>query len=375
MARASACARRCRPSRSVSVLAMFAAPRPRRRVPRPGARPRRRRPGATAASCAASTASPRGSPVSPSAVRCPTYLATILVVLVLLPGGVLVAARRAARATSGSGTRPLQLVVAVLALACAITAARVRERLTAVAPRRRHRVRRRRALRPAGRPRPRAHPVPRRVADPRRLRARAAQAARRTSSTGTPRRERLARLLIAVPAGLLMAGMGAVAIGVRTARRCRRRSPHARLRVRRRSQRRQRHARRHPRLGHARRDLGAGRGRHRRRQPGLPAPAHRRDPRDRRGARPGASTPSATRAAPSPTRAAAGCAARALADPDQRSLVLEFIARLTFHTMLRAVAVPAVRGPQRARRRLRRRPGRRTRARRPLPRGRPLRAR
>ena len=47
-------------------------------------------------------------------------------------------------------------------------------------------------------------------------------------------------------------------------------------------QRRQRHARGHPRLGHPRRDHGAARRRHRRRQPGLPEPSLRLRPAHRR---------------------------------------------------------------------------------------------
>ena len=130
----------------------------------------------------------------------------------------------------------------------------------------------------ARRARPRAHPDPRRDAHARRLRAGAAPAADERSPTGTGAASaRVARSRSRSPSARSWPAIGAGRLG-RADRRPRSRpaSPTAAYDVRRRQEHRQRDPGRHPRLGHPRRDLGAGRGRDRRGQPDLPAPPHRR---------------------------------------------------------------------------------------------------
>ena len=187
---------------------------------------------------------------------------------------------------------------------------------------------------------------------PRRLRAGAAPAARSTSPTGrcgrpatpgwrSPPRVGLPRwarfVLVARQRPHGDAGLGDV----------RRSWPTTSGR---RPQHRQRDPGRHPGLGHLRRDLGAGRRRDRRGQPGLPRrPLRGRSAASRRplpvgGSR--SSRPAAGRRVwlPGP---------RTLS-PDRRSIVFEVVTRLLFHDDRRLLALPALRRAQPARRRLRR---------------------
>ena len=127
--------------------------------------------------------------------------------------------------------------------------------------------------------------------------------------------------------------------------------------LRRREQHRQRHARRHPRLGHDGGDLGAGRGRHRRGQPDLPAGA----PALRRRAAGPRRAPARTR------RRGSGCSAGASprGPPPVDHPRGGHPAAVPHHRGV--LGVPAVLRARRARRRFRRGPGGRARARRALP--------
>jgi multicomponent Na+:H+ antiporter subunit A len=86
---------------------------------------------------------------------------------------------------------------------------------------------------------------------------------------------RLPRAVLAVAVGASITGLAAFAMAARTPSRS---QPAARRRLSARSRRqhRQRHPGRHPRVGHPRRDLGAGGGCHRGGLAGVPAPALRR---------------------------------------------------------------------------------------------------
>ena len=114
----------------------------------------------------------------------PAYLGTILVVVLALPGTLLMtrapwpdelAALGHPAAGADRRRHPGRGGADAPDPAAAVGGAR----------RRRHRLRAGPHLRPAGCPRPRAHPVPGRDADAGHLRARPAQAARRTSPSGT----------------------------------------------------------------------------------------------------------------------------------------------------------------------------------------------
>ena len=166
---------------------------------------------------------------------------------------------------------------------------------------------------------------------------------------------------------------------------------------------RQRHARRHPRVGHPRRDLGARRRGDRRREPDLHLGPHRRRTaarrpcRRRRTHRP---TPAAAaharswpprirapRTALADTEGESDAAAEAAStrqtwllagrtlSPRNRSILIEVLVRLLFHPAIIVSVFLLFVGPQRPRRRVRRRTAGRPRARGALPRGRAVRAR
>ena len=130
-------------------------------------------------------------------------------------------------------------------------------------------------------------------------------------------------------------------------------------------QHRQRDPGRHPGLGHHGRDLGAGGGRDRRGQPGLPTRSRDLDR--------GRAVPDAVRTA-SATGAPRVAARRHRRCARRRSIIFEVVTRLIFHTIVLLLRLPAVLRAQRPRRWVRRRAGRRPGPGGALPGGRPVRA-
>ena len=211
---------------------------------------------------------------------------------------------------------------------------------------------------------------------------------------------KVARGIIGALAGIVMGVIGLVALGARIQPTIAEGLPGARHRGAR-QEHRQRDARRHPGLGHARRDRGARRGGHRRREPDLRLGPHRRRPatrphRARRPGEPPRATPARARGRvehpraphePRRHRRRDRCRGRGRRHPaDVAPRRSHPVAPQSFdpHRSARAAAVPpgdhrvglpALRRSQRPRRRLRGRPPRGPRARRPLPRRRPVRAR
>ena len=169
---------------------------------------------------------------------------------------------------------------------------------------------------------------------------------------------KLARGIIGALAGIVMGVVGLVALGARIQPTIADGLPALAARGAR-QEHRERHARRHPRLGHARRDLGARRRRHRRREPHLRVGPHgrraaARRPRRRRRARepprpPAARCPSppssirAPRTSLADTEGETDAAAEAAStrqtwllagrtlSPRNRSILIEVLVRLLFH--------------------------------------------